>query len=158
VVLSDGNWDVSITLPQTFDGSLRLGIVGAYGESDWQISSLAQVCSSSFPQNFIPAVEHLHILERSGFSKLHWLDYVESNEWLDLLHPFKAAKDLYITPKIMLYLAPTLEELVGERVTEVLPALQTIFFEEPRLVLETIGPFITARQLAGYPISISRFV
>jgi hypothetical protein len=157
VVLSDGDWDVSITLPQTFDGSLKLGIAGSCGESDWQLSSLAQVCNLSFPQTFIPAVEHLYILE-NGFSQLRWLNYVESSEWLDLLHPFTAAKDLYISPKIMPYLAPTLRELVGERVTEVLPALQTIFFEEPGRVLETIGPFITARQLAGHPIAISRFV
>ena len=157
VVLSDGDWDVSITLPQTFDGSLKLGIAGSCGESDWQLSSLAQVCNLSFPQTFIPAVEHLYILE-NGFSQLRWLNYVESSEWLDLLHPFNAAKDLYITPKIMPYLAPTLRELVGERVTEVLPALQTIFFEEPGRVLETIGPFITARQLAGHPIAISRLV
>jgi hypothetical protein len=157
VFLSDGNWDVSITLPQTSNGSLRLGIVGECGHSDWQLSSLAQICSSSFPQNFIPAVEHLHILEHR-FSQLSWLIYVESSEWLDFLHPFNAVKDLYITLKIMLHLAPILRELVGERVTEVLPALQTIFFKEPGLVLETIGPFITARQLAGYPISISRFV
>ena len=34
VVLSDGDWDVSITLPQTFDGSLKLGIAGSCGDSD----------------------------------------------------------------------------------------------------------------------------
>ena len=160
VVLSEsyGDWDVSITLPQTSDRSLRLGIVGACGDSDWDLSSLAQVCSLSFPQTFIPAVEHLYILE--NILRLRWLNYVESSEWLDLLHPFNAAKDLYIASKIMLYLAPALRELVGERVTEVLPALQTIFLdsEEPGLVLETIGPFITARQLAGHPIAISSFV
>ena len=57
------NWDVTVTLPQTFDGELKLGI--SCRQSDWQLSSLAQVCSSSFPQALIPTVEHLYIQSES---------------------------------------------------------------------------------------------
>ena len=43
------------------------------------------------------------------------------------------------------------------RVKVVLPALETLIFEEPEAVRETIGPFIIARQFAGHPIAISRW-
>lgn len=50
-----------------------------------------------------------------------------------------------------------LQELVGERVTEVLPALQTLFLDEPILseAQEAIGEFVAMRQLAGRPVAIS---
>jgi hypothetical protein len=92
VVFSD--WDVWITLPQASDGRLHLGIT--CGQSEWQLSSLAQVCSSSFPQTLIPAVERLYILE-AGVSRLHWQNDIENSQWLELLRPFTAAKDLYIS-------------------------------------------------------------
>ena len=113
-----------------------------------------QVCRSFFPHNFIPAVEHLDIVE-DGYSDLCCLDYIESSQWLDLLRPFTTVKDLHVTQKIAPHIARALQELVGERVKEVLPALQTLVFEEPEAVQETIGPFIIARQLAGHPIAIS---
>ena len=64
------DWGVSVTLPQTSDGRLNLGV--SCSQSDWQLSSLAQLCSSSFPQVPIPGVEHLYMLE-DRFSRLRWL-------------------------------------------------------------------------------------
>jgi hypothetical protein len=115
-----------------------------------------QVCSSLFLPTFISAVERLDILE-NAHAELRWLDYIESSQWLDLLRPFTTVKDLYITRKIAPHVAHALQELVGERVTEVLPALQTLILEEPEAVQETMGPFIAARQLASHPIAISRW-
>jgi hypothetical protein len=60
----------------------------------------------------------------------------------------------------MPHIAAALKELVGERVTEVLPALQTLVLEEPLPsgpVRETIERFVAARQLAGRPIVIYRW-
>jgi hypothetical protein len=50
-------------------------------------------------------------------------------------------------------------ELVEERVTEVLPALQTFFLEPlpSGHVQESIGQFVAARRLAGRPIVVSRW-
>ena len=50
-----------------------------------------------------------------------------------------------------------LQELVGERVTEVLPALETLFLYKTMSgpVQEGIAKFVSARQLAGHPITIS---
>ena len=157
VVFSD--WEVSVGLPRTFGGVLKLAILCR--QSDRQLSSLAQVCSPSFPQALIPAVDYLYILEdRASESQLHLQDNIESNRWLELLHPFIAVKSLYICRKSSPRIAPALQELVGGRVTEVLPALQTLFFEEPLSsgpVREFIGRFVSARRLASHPITISRW-
>jgi hypothetical protein len=155
VVFSDsGAW---VTLPQTFDGRLHLGM--SCGKSDWQLSSLAQVCSSSFPQTFIPVVERLYILE-NRFLGLHWQDDVESSQWLELLHLFTTVKGLYISREFAPRITSALQELARERVTEVLPALQTLFFEEPLPsgpVQEIIEEFVAARQHASHPIAVSRW-
>ena len=52
-----------------------------------------------------------------------------------------------------------LQMLVWERVTEVLPALRTLFLDEPgpsRPLLEIIAHFIFARQLVGHSNAVSR--
>ena len=128
-----GRWPLhpdQVTLSRTFDevfSQLRLAI--SCRQSDWQLSSLAQVCSSSFPQALISVVESLVILEESGL-RPHWQDdsNIERSQWLDLLHPFAAVKDLYIYPEFVPRIAPALQELVRERVTEVLPAFRALYF------------------------------
>jgi len=52
--------DVTVKLPRTLNGAFKLGI--SCDESDLQLSSMAQVCSLSFPPTLILAVEHLYIL------------------------------------------------------------------------------------------------
>jgi hypothetical protein len=60
-------------------------------------------------------------------------------------------------------IASALQELFGERVTELLPTLQTLFLEEPLRrgpVHEAIERFVAARQLeslASLPIAVSRW-
>ena len=154
VVLSEDH--VWVTLPQTPDGNLHLGI--SCKQSDWQLSSLAQICSLSFPQAFISAVEHLYI--RTEYLGMHWQDDIENSQWLELFHPFTAVKSLYISQDFATHIAPALQELIGESVTEALPALQNLFLEETRHsgpIQEGIGQFVAARQLAGHPITVSRW-
>jgi hypothetical protein len=154
LLFSDFNVRV-VTLPQMSDGAFDLGI--SCKQSDWQLSSLAQACSSIFPQALISTVERLYILE-DRFSRLRWQDDIESGQWLDLFHPFTAVKGLYISREFTSRIAPTLQVLAGE--TEVLPALQGLFLEEalpPGPVQEAIGKFVAARQLAGHPIDVSRW-
>jgi hypothetical protein len=144
------NCGVWVTLPQAFDGVLNVGI--SCGQSDWQLSSLAQICSSIFPHAFIPVLEHLYILEER-FSRLCWQDDIEASQWLDLLRPFIAVKSLYVSREFAPHIAPALQELVEE-----LPALQTLFLEEPfpsGPVQETIEHFVAARQVDSHPIAVS---
>ena len=133
----------------TIDEALRLVI--SCRQSDWQLSSLAQVCGSIF----IPAIEHLYIREVTHSSP-SWQDDIETGQWLELLHRLTAVKDLRISGGFTARIAPTLQELLGGRVTEVLPALQTLFLEEtlPLGVQNIIDKFVAARELAGLPIVV----
>ena len=153
VYFYDGN--VWITLVQAFNKVLELGVL--CNQSDWQLSSLAQVCSSSFPQAFIPAVEHLYILDGTS-SRPHWQNDIEGSQWLELLRPFVAVTDLYISLEFAPRIVPALQELVGEREVEVLPVLRTLYLEEPLPsgpVQAIVGQFVTSRQLSNHPVVVS---
>ena len=156
VVLSDKAY-VIFTLPQTSNGKphiLRFGI--SCGQSDWQLSSLAQFCGSSFPYALIPAVEHLYIVE-SCFPQPRWQDDIESNQWLELFHPFTAVKCLYMSEVFEPRVVHALQASVEAGDTEVLPALQVLFLEEPcpsGPLLAVIEKFVAARELSGNHISV----
>jgi hypothetical protein len=141
----------------TLDGRLALTI--SCGKSDWQLSSLAQACRSSFPQALISTVEHLYINEFPSITRYDCnIDDVESSQWLELLQPFTAVKHLYVSPKPTPGIATALQGLVAETVTEVLPALQTFNLESlpSKSFREAIEKFATARQLFSHPITVSR--
>ncbi len=56
----------------------------------------------------------------------------------------------------MIRIAP-LEELAGDRVTDVLPALKTLFLNGPQQsgpVREAVRQFASARQLSGHPVVV----
>jgi hypothetical protein len=148
--------EVRITLSQAFDKTLKLGIL--CNQSEWQLSSLAQIRSSFFPQGLLHTIENLHVLENE-YWRPGWQENIESNQWLELLHPFTAVKDLHMSQEIVPRITEALRELVaGESVTDVLPALRSVFLEEPLPlgpVQEAIGQFVAARQLAGHPITFS---
>ncbi len=121
---------------------------------DWQLSSLAQVCSSSFPP--YPTLEHLVIDEIQLFPPQRH-DNMEDGQWLELLRPFASVKDLDLSGGLVPFVAPALQEISGERVTEVLPTLQNLFLAGPQPsgpVKEAIGKFIVARQLSECPVTV----
>jgi hypothetical protein len=153
------NRKVEITSPSTYPGKIELGV--SCSQSDWQLSSLAQVCSSPLPEAFIPKVERLYIYDyENEYGRLRWQDDIEDSQWLEVLQPFTALKDLYVSTEFLPRFAPVFQELAGERVTEVLPALQSLFLEELHPsgpVWEAIEKFVAARQLAGRPIAVSHW-
>ncbi|KAN0112056.1 hypothetical protein V8E52_007796 [Russula decolorans] len=153
------NDKVLITSPSTSPRQIELTI--SCRQSDWQLSSLAQVCSSSLPEAFIPKVERLYIYDyENEYDRLRWQDDIEDSQWLEVLQPFTALKDLYVSTEFLPRFAPVFQELAGERVTEVLPALQSLFLEELHPsgpVWEAIEKFVAARQLAGRPIAVSHW-
>ncbi|KAN0116305.1 hypothetical protein V8E52_006130 [Russula decolorans] len=126
-------------------------------EPDWQLSSIEQVCNSSL--RLLSTVEVLYI--EHEYSRLVWKnDAIENTLWLQLLLPFTAVKDLYLSKEFAPGIAAALKELVGARITDVLPSLQNIFMEglEPSGPLqESIGRFVAARLpvLSYHPIAIS---
>jgi hypothetical protein len=125
--------------------------------TDWQLSFLAQICTLSLRP--LLTMENLYIYEDiDPFPQLVWKDDIEAAEWLDLLHPFTAVKNLYLSKHLAPRIVPALQELTGERTTEVLPALQNLFlegFQPSEPVQEGIARFISARQLTNQPVVIS---
>jgi hypothetical protein len=132
-------------------------------ELDWQLSYLSQICNSVLLALSAMDMEYLDLRPTGTISCAYPLlieDDMENTQWLELLHPFSNVKDLYLSQKVPTYFTPTLEELTGERVTEVLPALQNIFFyggdDEREPVPKAIWEFVTARKLSGCPVAIHR--
>jgi hypothetical protein len=104
-------------------------------------------------------LEDLYIHKEPG-SKPDWQDNVENVLWLELLHPFPAVKNLYLCNEFAPRVVPALQELIGVRTIEVLPALQNIFLEDLQStgpVQEGIQQFIAMRQVTGHPIAVSRW-
>jgi hypothetical protein len=140
------------------DDHARLNVDISYEdfEADLQPSSIAQVCTMCLPP--LPTVDNLRLGVFPGDRQITWLVYVQKDEWLELLLPFAAVKSLYLSKESAPGIAAALQELIGSRISEVLPSLQNIFVEglEPSGPLqENIGQFVTTRQLSGHPIAIS---
>ena len=117
---------------------------------------MAQGFTSSLSQPFSATVEGLYISDNYAY----WQGdiRVESNHWLELLRPFTYVKSLYLSRVSVPRVAPPLQELVGERVAGVLPALKTLFLEDLDLsetVQEAIGSFVSGRQFSCLPVAIS---
>jgi hypothetical protein len=153
-----GKWDKAYV--EIDDGSAgvqfgTLEIFMLYAEPDRQLSFVARVCNSFL----LPTVEDLFIGHPS--LQFGWMkDAIENALWLQLLLPFTAVKNLYLSEEFAPSIAAVLQELVGTRITEVLPSLQNIFVEElkssgPSSFQENVGQFVAARQLSDHPIAIS---
>jgi len=125
-------------------------------QSDWRTStlSLAMLCILAFQP--LPTLEHLGLYENRYFQPL-WQEDMEGTRWHKLLHPYTSVKDLEVSGNLVQLVAGALGELTGERIMEVLPALQNIFlqgFPAPRPVQEAMGQFVAARQLSGRPVTV----
>jgi hypothetical protein len=136
--------------------SKTLKISISCGEPDQQLSSIAQVCSSSLPSP--STVEDLYVEPQLEFLEVWKNSAIEDILWLQLILPFTAVKNLYLSKEFAPGIAAALQGLPGGRITEVLPSLQSISVEG----LEPSGPFqentvqfVVARQLSGHPIAIS---
>jgi len=125
--------------------------------SEWQLSSLGQVCTSSLPP--VSTLEDLHISEDRAYAP-RWQRGIENTLWLDLLRSFVAVKNFYLSDKFVPRIAPALQELFGGRTTEVLPALEKIFlvgFQLSGPLHKDIEKFVAARRLTGHPVAVSRW-
>ena len=122
---------------------------------DWAVSHLEQLCASFL--SFLPKSEDLFI----ELSEPDQMDNIENTQWLELLRPFAAVKKFGLLSRAARSIVPALQELAGDRRTEVLPALQSIILEpadlEPGPVREGILQFVVARQPTDHPIAISHW-
>ena len=137
---------------QTSKSSLDDLLINISSCGDPQLSSIKQVCDPSL--HLLSTVEDLYIEHR--YWELDWEDGdIGNGQWLELLLPFIAVKNLYLSKEFAPGIAAALQELVqvADRIIEVLPNLQNIFVEE----LEPSGPFqenieqfVAARQLSNH--------
>ena len=126
-------------------------------ELDWQVSSMEQVCTSCLPP--LSTLEDLYIYEHP-LSPPVWQDNIEDTLWLELLRPFTAVKNLYLSEKFASRIIPALQELTVGRATEVLPTLQNIFLEEIQpsgTVQAGIQLFAATRQVTSHSIEVARW-
>ena len=153
ITLRNHNAGLHFSSHTSGNGVLNVGILCK--GLDWQLSSLAQVCTSCLPP--LSMLEDLYIYE-DPFSQPDWNDDIEIGPWLELLHPFTAVKNLYLSEQFSLRIGPALQELIEGRTTEVLPSLHNIFLdglESSGPVQEGIAKFVAARQVASRPIAVS---
>ena len=139
----DAAW---VNLSSPGDGGLNVQI--SYKELDWRLYSLDQVCLCASCLPPLSMLEDLYICQAPNWQP-DWQGNIEIPLWQELLHPFNAAKNLYLA-KMFAPIVPALQE--------VLPTLQNIFLEglQPSgPVQEGIGKFVAARQLSGHPLTIS---
>ena len=139
-------------------GSDHLPIEISWIVSIRQLSCIELFCNSSLHP--LSTVQDLYI--ENHYWKQVWSNHViENTQWLQLLLPFTAVKNLYLSRVFVLGIAAALQKLIGGRMTEVLPSLQNIFVEEVRpwgLIndfKDDVGQFIEARRLSDHPITIS---
>ena len=124
---------------------------------DWQLSSLVQVLTSFFPS--IDTVERLYIYKPQYLSS-KWQDDIENAQWMDIFRKFASVKNLYICKEFTQCIALALQELVGERVADALPALEFLWLEglQPSgPVHEGIERFVAARRLSSHPVVVSHW-
>ena len=122
---------------------------------DKQVLSLARFCSASLPR--LPTLEHLGIHELTTLGPNWTDDDMENAPWLELLRSFATVKDLALSDFMVRSVVPALQELTGESVTEVLPALRHILvrgLDPSGPTQEAIAQFVTARQLSGHPVAV----
>jgi len=127
-----------------------------YDKSAGQVSSIARVCRALSP--LLSHVERLDLHERP-FPQPRWQD-MDPTQWLELFRPFVAVQSLCISKTLVPLIASALRTLTGERATEVLPELRTLFLQDPQQagsVMQNIMAFVTMRQLSGHPVAIEQY-
>ena len=145
----------SLSSTRTYDEKsvLRILCRGESRELNEQLLSLEQVFTSFFPSTY--RVKHLYTTSRFLISRRN----IENLRWLGIFRPFTAVKNLYVCKEFTECVALSLQP-DGERVTDMLPALQSLFFEGIQRsgpVREAIGQFVSARQFIGHPIAVSEW-
>ena len=121
---------------------------------DWQLSALAQVLNA-----FLPSLRTLESL-KIAVSHKGLRGEIEVIQWREILQPFAFVKEMTLQfEDSVQFIAPALQELSGERATEVLPALQNIFlrthpWQPSGPAKKAMDRFIAARQLYGHSVTV----
>ena len=159
--------DINLSPLKATDFSKKFNLRIYCGAIDSQVSSIAQICNQfSFS---LSIVEQLNIQVPRYLGVTSQLD-IESTQWLELFRPFTAVRILRIHPTHQSCIASALQELSGERATEVFPALNKLYVFPPEdrthlLVYKPSGSdqqaiesFVAARQHSDHPVAVHHYV
>jgi hypothetical protein len=152
ILIKDRRCQIELWRPGQISSMVKLEISSRWSRQ--LLPFLAQFCRPPFFP--LPTLECLYI-DGGQDSMEHRRDDAEYAQWLELLRPFASVKNLYVTKELAIHIARALQELVGERVMEVLPTLESVFidnFQPSGPAPEVIKELVTARRLAGHPIFI----
>jgi hypothetical protein len=84
-------------------------------------------------------------------------DDMEPTQFLEIFHPFTAIRSLYVSRTLVPFIAPALQELIGESTTEVLPNLHDLSLGGATMsasIQEDIQPFMEARRLSSRHVAV----
>ena len=129
--------------PSTTGHSFSLRI--SCGTLDWQISSMAQICSQS---SIFSRVEYLDV--RADYLRLGYRWEDQSVPWVDFFRWFTSVETLSISGELCQHVAHALEVVV---VAEVLPELRVLHFECPRKSA-SVENYVAVREKFGRPVKV----
>lgn len=159
VVDFDRSASPQISLSEDPVSGPTLGLLASCTPLEQQLSSL-EILSSSPSSPLQPSSFERLDIPNGITSPENWDDDLAKVRWLELLQPFTSAKYLYLGNGIAPHIIRMLRNLVGERATELLPALQRIFVQDCQqfeALRKSMEPFISARQLSGHPVAVHRW-
>jgi len=135
-------------------GQASLSLTIHCKELDYQVSSVTQVCRELSPYlSFVEKLDVMPFLMTLPTLK----NDIDSTQWLELFHSFIAVLSLRVTKELVPLVSPALQDLTGDRASEVLPVLRHLRLEELEpsgSLWEAIRPFVAARQLSDYPMTV----
>jgi len=122
------------------------------GVLDWQISSMAQICSQS---SVFSRVERLDV--RADYLRLGYQWEDESIPWIELFRSFTSVETLSISGELCPHVAHALDsEVVATEVVmvaEVLPELQVLHFECSRKSA-SVENYVSVRKKFSRPVDV----
>jgi len=143
-------------------GPLPLSLEMRSDKIDLNVEGMSLICGQLSP--FLSLVERLDLTADDWVTQAlseeedeYEFNDTVSSRFLELFEPFTAIRSLYVSEGLIPVIALALQQLIGERTTEVLPNLRDLFIGRPEsfeLVQEATQPFVTARQSSGQPIVI----
>ena len=146
---------VRVRLSQCQPGQFGQRMVDVQILTNRHLLTLTKICT--LPLRPLLTMENLFI-DADISSPIVWEWDIENTEYLDLLLPFTAVKNLYVPHIFSPRLGLALKDVTGGRTTEILPALQNVLLEklEPSdRIRGGIAQFVSARQLTNHPVAIS---
>ena len=106
---------IDFSWPKQVPSAIRLGIY--FIRPGWQILRLVQICRAHF--SLLPTLEYLYMshIGKGQILPQSRVGNVDNIGWLELLEPFTAVKNLYLTNEFASSFAHALQGLTGERAT-----------------------------------------